>query len=175
MADKNRFFPSISRFVVSPSLLHETLRALQEEGQYSVESMVFWAGHLSHDAATITHLIVPKGPGVFKHPLQIRISDAVVAALFDVLDPPRLVLLAQVHTHLEEAFHSAVDDHFSFDTPGLLSVVVPNGGAGTSSDWERWSFYESLGRGDFTAISPTDLSNRLHMGSQAVKVCEIYG
>src|SRR5207245_10681146 len=125
MGAKDKFFPHISKFVLSPSLLEATIKALQTEGRFKVESILFWAGTVSGGIATVTDVLVPKGPGVFQRPLHIRVDEGIIAALCDVLDPPRLVLLAQVHTHLDEAFHSYTHDHFTFGTPCLLPLVVP--------------------------------------------------
>src|SRR6266404_451103 len=159
MAAKDKFFPHISKFALSPSLLEATVKTLQAEGCFEVESILFWAGAVSGGVATVTDVLVPKGPGVFQHPLHIRVDERIIAALCDVLDPPRLVLLAQVHTHLEEAFHSHTDDHFSFGTPGLLSVVVPNAARDGARRWNEWAFFECLGGSEFRLIE-NDLAER---------------
>jgi hypothetical protein len=175
MAAKDRFFPHISQFVLSATLLEATIKALQAEGRFEVESILFWAGAVSAGIATVTDVLVPKGPGVFQGPLHIRVDEAVIAALCDVLDPPRLVLLAQVHTHLEEAFHSYTDDHFSFGTRGLLSVVVPNAARDGAARWNEWAFLECLGGSEFRLIENEELARRLSIESHDVRIHEIHG
>jgi hypothetical protein len=175
MAAKDKFFPHISKFVLSPSLLEATIKALQAEGRFEVESILFWAGAVSGGIATVTDVLVPKGPGVFQRPLHIRVDEGIIAALCDVLDPPRLVLLAQVHTHLEEAFHSYTDDHFSFGTPGLLSVVVPNAARDGATRWNEWAFLECLGGSEFRLIENEEFAERLSIESHDVRMHEIHG
>jgi len=175
MAAKDKFFPRISRFVLSFPLLEATVKTLQTEGHFEVESILFWAGTVSGGIATVTDILVPKGPGVFQHPLYIRVDDRIIAALCDVLDPPRLVLLAQVHTHLEEAFHSPTDDHFSLGTPGLLSVVVPNAAQDRVARWDEWAFFECLGGSGFRVIKNGELIERFSIGSHGVGSHEIHG
>ena len=175
MGAKDKFFPKISKFALSPSLLEATTKALQAEGRFEVESILFWAGTVSGGIATVTDVLIPKGPGVFQRPLHIRVNEGIIAALCDVLDPPRLVLLAQVQTHLEEAFHSHTDDHFSFGTPGLLSVVVPNAARDGATRWNEWAFLECLGGSEFRLIENEELAERLRMHSHDVHIHEIYG
>ena len=175
MAAKDKFFPHISKFVLSHSLLEATIKALQDEGRFEVESILFWAGTVSGGIATVTDVLVPKGPGVFQRPLHIRVDERIIAALCDVLDPPRLVLLAQVHTHLEEAFHSYTDDHFSFGTPGLLSVVVPNAARDGATRWNDWAFLECLGGSEFRIIENEEFAERLPLESHVVRIHEIHG
>jgi hypothetical protein len=174
MADTNKFFPQISKFLLSVPLLEATVKILQTEGHFKVESILFWAGTVRKGNATVSHILVPKGPGVFQRPLHIRVDDSIIAALCDVLDPPRLVLLGQVHTHLADAFHSYADDHFSFDTPGLLSVVVPNGARDGAGRWSEWAFFECLGGPEFRPLENEELNRRLTIGTREVEIHEIH-
>ena len=160
MGEINRYFKPIETFALPATLLEETLVALRVEGGFRVESLVFWAGSVYNGKAAVTHVFVPKGEGVFKHPLQVRVHDSVVAALCGELDPPRLVLLGQVHTHLEEAFHSPTDDRFSLDTPGYVSIVIPKFGRDNAGSWHRWAFYECESRGQFREIDAGERARR---------------
>jgi hypothetical protein len=174
MADRNKFFPGISQFILSDPLLEATVKVLQTEGRFKVESILFWAGTVRDGSATVDHILVPKGPGVLQRPLQIRVDDSIIAALCDVLDPPRLVLLGQVHTHIADAFHSYADDHFSFDTPGLLSVVVPRAARDGARQWNKWAFFECLGGPEFRVLENEEMKRRLTIGSHDVTVHEIH-
>jgi hypothetical protein len=174
MAARNKFFPQISKFILSAPLLEASVKILQAEGRFKVESILFWAGTVQEGIATVSHILVPKGPGVFQRPLHIRVDESIIAALCDVLDPPRLVLLGQVHTHLADAFHSYSDDHFSFDTPGLLSAVVPNAGRDGADRWSEWAFFECLGGPEFKPLENEELDRRLTIGSHDVEIHEIH-
>lgn len=160
MAGADKYFSRIERFILPQALLDQTLQSLRAEGMYQVESLVFWAGTIDARTATVTHLLVPKGKGVFQHPLQIRVTEEIMAALFDVLNPPDLILLGQVHTHLGEAFHSHADDRYSLDTPGFLSLVVPFGGRDSVEAWKKWAFYECTGSGRFRPLDAGEITRR---------------
>ncbi len=160
MVKADKYFPLIERFILPQALLDQTLHRLRTEGMYQVESILFWAGTIDAGTATVTHILVPKGKGVFQHPLQIRVSEEIMAALFDILDPPDLILLGQVHTHLGEAFHSHADDRYSPDTPGFLSLVVPFGGRHGVEAWTQWAFYECTGPGRFRPLDAGEITRR---------------
>jgi hypothetical protein len=174
MDGKDKFFPRISRFVLSLPLLDATAKTLQADGRFEVESILFWAGAVTNGVATVTDILVPKGWGLFQRPLHIRVDEGIVAALCDVLDPPRLVLLGQVHTHIDEAFHSYSDDHFSFGTSGLLSIVVPDAARGGAEPWREWAFLECQGGSEFRSIESEERSERFSIGSHAVRTHEIH-
>lgn len=174
MADGSKFFPQISRFVLSGPLIDATVRVLQAEGRFKVESILFWAGTVRDGTATVSDVLVPKGPGVVKRPLQIRVDDRSIAALCDVLDPPRLVLLGQIHTHLGAAFHSYADDHFCFETAGFLSAVVPHAARKAAGEWCTWAFFECLGGPRFRPLTRRELKRRFTVESHNVRVHEIY-
>jgi hypothetical protein len=160
MVEADKYFPRIERFVLPQALLDQSLQRLRAEGMYQVESILFWAGTSDAGIATVTHILVPKGKGVFQHPLQIRVSEEIMAALFDILAPPDLILLGQVHTHLGEAFHSHADDRYSPDTPGFLSLVVPYGGRDGVEAWMQWAFYECIGSGRFRPLDAGEITRR---------------
>lgn len=160
MGGTTRYFPRIETFALPAALLDQTLAALRAEGEFRVESLVFWGGAVADRMAVVTHVFVPKGQGVHKHSLQVRVDESVIAALCGQLDPPRLVLLGQVHTHMGTAFHSQSDDRFSLDTPGYVSIVIPEFARGDASARNQWAFYECEGSGRFRAIQAKERSRR---------------
>src|SRR6266545_2692624 len=163
MDEISNYYPEIKHFILPGNLLAETVAALRTEGGDTVESIVFWAGRVERGEAAVTHLIIPTGDGVFRHPFQVRVDESVIAALCDLLDPPQLVLLGQVHTHLGAAFHSPSDDRFSFDTPGYLSVVVPRCGRSGAAAWLTWGFHECLGSGRFRRLRSAEITRRFRV------------
>jgi hypothetical protein len=160
MDEINNYFSGIRKFILPGRLFDETITRLREEGGFSVESIVFWIGRVDGDGATITKIAVPRGPGVFKHRFQIRVRETLIAAICELLDPPRAVLLGQVHTHMQEAFHSPTDDRYSLDTLGYLSLVVPDFGRGDSSRWQEWAFHECEGSQTFRRLGREEVRER---------------
>jgi hypothetical protein len=154
-------FPIIQAFHLPLNLMDATVAVLREEGGRKVESLVFWAGRVSRHEARVTRILVPRGPGVLKHPFHIQVSDRIIAALCDFIDPPEVVLLGQVHTHKHRAFHSWSDDANSLDTPGYLSVVVPDFARNDASSWETWSFHECIKSRTFRRLSLREVKRRM--------------
>jgi hypothetical protein len=108
-------------------VLAETVRALQNFGRGGNEGLVLWVGRIEGTLATIQGCIVP--------PQQsIRSEDGIGyflarETLFEVnrfLSDKGLRLIAQVHSHPTEAYHSAMDDRYAIvTTEGGFSLVVP--------------------------------------------------
>lgn len=171
MDASNKYFPAIGAYILPASLPEMTVQVLRAEGTFRVESLVFWAGYVNGSTAVVTQIFVPKGDGVFQHRLQHRIDEKIIAAIGELLDPPRLVLLGQVHTHEHDAFHSPADDKFSLDTPGFLSVVLPEFGRGESSDWQRWAFYECVASGTFRELPADEIQKKFRLDGKGQ--CEV--
>jgi hypothetical protein len=159
MAEISSNYPPIEVFVLTNTLLEQTVRSLRADKGDDVENIAFWAGHVASGRAEITHLLVPRGKGVIRAPYFIQVESNTISALCELLDPPRVVILAQIHTHLGRAFHSETDDKFSFDTPGYLSVVIPRCGRGGYSLWHDWSYNICLGNGKFRELSRAEIIN----------------
>ena len=175
MVASSKYFSRIERYFVPDDLFRTTLAALRREGRDLVESTAYWAGSVSGDTATITTIIVPIGPGVRMHRLQVRVSDRLVAAIDAMLDPPYRVLLAQVHTHAGEAFHSAVDDAYGIDTLGFISVVVPDFGRSELAAFPRWSFNECVGAGRYREMGRAEIASRFITSTRTTEVLQVHG
>ena len=152
MAAISKYYVDIKTFVLAGSLLDATVRALRREGEFKVESIVFWTGSARGTVATVSGLLVPQGNGVSKHPLQVRVDERTMAALCTKVDPPERVLLGQVHTHMGKAFHSWADDNFSLGTPGFISIVIPDFARGGVDTWQDWAFFVCRGEGKFDPL-----------------------
>lgn len=150
----------IERFALSRALLQELVSRLREEGRGRTESIAFLGGSISGLGAEITHLFVPRGRGVTLHPLYARVSDRTIAEIAGLVDPPNLVLLGQVHTHKYEAFHSETDDANTLDTPGYLSIVVPEFATNGFEGLDSWAVYECTGSRSFRQIQGAELARR---------------
>ena len=174
MDGTSSLYPQFERYVLAGDLLQQTVSALRDELADEVENIVFWGGRAEGSTARIDRLFVPRGDGILRHACQIRVDESVIAALCDFLDPPNVVLLGQVHTHLEGAFHSPTDDRFSLDTPGFLSVVVPECGRAGADDWLSWAFHVCLGSHRFERLDEANVVKRFHVDSRSqVMVTEV--
>jgi hypothetical protein len=175
MGATRKYFSSIDKYVIPEDLYSRTLAALRRAGRDRTESTVYWAGSVFGATATITTLVVPVGPGVRMHRLQVRVSDQIIAAIDAQMDPPRRVLLAQVHTHAGRAFHSTVDDAFGFDTLGFISIVVPNFGRRGLAALSSWSFNECIGTGRYRELPQSEVTLRFMGSARPTEELEVHG
>lgn len=109
--------------VVPAVVLVASLAALQEAGREGSECVVLWLGKRTADAINVVQVYKPAQVATAD---MFRIPRESIAALFDVLRRGGLLVAAQVHTHPEEAFHSAADDRWAIVRHvGALSLVLP--------------------------------------------------
>ncbi|MCR4403006.1 MAG: hypothetical protein NUW12_09560 [Firmicutes bacterium] len=161
--DIHGYFPLINSYDLPFNLLPETVRVLRDEGAGKTESLVFWAGRVLRDRAELSTIIVPKGSGVQKHPQYVRISDAAMLRVAELLNPPDRVLLAQVHTHRRAAFHSPTDDSYGFRSPGFISIVIGNYAADAVPAIDTWAAWECTDGVRFRELLPAELSARFRV------------
>lgn len=130
---------------------HETLR---EYSSSDVEAMALWAGRFSAQAAfDVLAVQIPA-----QHALRTEFGLAVVIEADELhrlnvwLYQEELKLIAQLHTHPEEAFHSRTDDAIPIVAArGGLSLVVPDFARGPA-DIETYAAYRLSQNNVWTAV-----------------------
>jgi hypothetical protein len=119
---------AVARVLVSQTLAETTQAHLRKAGNSGHEGLVVWSGVQKGDTFHVRTVTSPE-----QNP--IRTSDGVCvvvegAALHRLnvwLHKNGERLIAQVHSHPTEAFHSSMDDDYAVVTaPGSLSLVVPD-------------------------------------------------
>ena len=104
----------------------ETITHLRTCGTDGSEGLVVWSGlQLEANEFTINTAVIPKGL-VFRHYANLRFSDEALETIADEILSRGEKLIAQVHTHPRDAFHSIIDDRYPIiHRQGLLSIVLP--------------------------------------------------
>jgi hypothetical protein len=111
------------RLGVNQAILRATLEALQGPGRSGREAVVLWMGDLGHDVIRVVSVHVP-----VQHATDdmFTIPRASVVSLLEVVGRTGLSVVAQVHTHPNQAFHSAADDRWAIVRhEGAVSIVLP--------------------------------------------------
>jgi hypothetical protein len=160
MAANRQYFPPVDLYELSASLPAQTLRILREEGRGETESLVFWAGRISAPRMEIGTIIVPKGKGVQKHSDFLRLSEEVMFRVAELMDPPGLVLAAQIHTHGMLAFHSHTDDFYGFRSPGFLSIVIANHAESVTASLDTWGIFQCTDGKSFRRLPAHEVRRR---------------
>jgi Prokaryotic homologs of the JAB domain len=125
----------IERVVVPDLVLEETWQALRSFGKRGREGLVLWAGELAEKRAIVRMAVTPAQNAIES---EDGIGYFLTAeTLFEVnlgLAKRKLRLLAQVHSHPGEAYHSSTDDRYAIvTTEGGFSLVVPRFAAGPAA------------------------------------------
>ena len=138
----------------------ETAAYLKRYGARKCEGLAYWAGSVGANGEAVVQALVlvnhkPQGAGVHVTKDEVRNLVRVMAEL-------DLKLLAQVHSHLGDAFHSHGDDeHATSFHEGFVSVVVPRY-AMEDSELFDWTIHEYQG-GKFVKISPNEVRTRFQV------------
>lgn len=121
-------FLDVQAIMVPRSVIDDGQEFLRAAGSTGREGMVLWVGKKEGVTFHVTDLVIPQQRG-------IRTSDGVcvivegteLARLNMALYKNQLQLIAQVHSHPSEAYHSNMDDEYAVATKeGCLSLVVPD-------------------------------------------------
>lgn len=127
---------------VPQHVVQQTLGTLQAFGKMGLEGLVLWLGRIERSRATVIEGFVPKQRSVSSDEGLGYFVDG--ETLFEInrdLAERGLLLIAQVHSHPAEAYHSEADDTYAIVTAdGGLSLVVPHFGV-APADPSRWAVY----------------------------------
>ncbi|MCR5876886.1 Mov34/MPN/PAD-1 family protein [Phenylobacterium sp. J426] len=118
----------VERVVAPRSVIEETQAHLRSAGVMGLEGMALWAGALEDNVFHIRAAIVPQQQGHrTEHGLAVSVPGAELHRINMWLHRNRMRLIAQIHSHPTEAFHSDTDDRYAIATAlGSLSIVVPD-------------------------------------------------
>lgn len=106
---------------IGEGLLAQSLTQLRECGRGREECVVIWVGKPGGEVQRVVHPRHVADRGGY------RIDGAWLNRFWDELADNGERILAQVHTHPRDAFHSKRDDAYPILlTPGLYSLVIPN-------------------------------------------------
>ncbi len=125
---KKTKFNQVSSVLVFDNVIIQTREWLREVGLGRNEAFVLWAGLFSIPEEFVVTTSIFPDQQVLRSPLGIGVyvDGEELFRINKWLFENRLELLAQVHTHPQEAFHSNTDDTFPMVTAaGQFSLVVP--------------------------------------------------
>jgi JAB domain-containing protein similar to deubiquitination enzymes len=119
---------SVARIVVPRTVIDETWKALRAFGNEGCEGFVLWLGHVERGAANIKTALVPTQESIRgEDGVGYFVNSQTLFELNRELHRSGLRLLAQVHSHPTDAYHSLTDDAYAVvTTEGGFSIVVPD-------------------------------------------------
>ncbi len=130
---------SVGGLAVPRAIREETDACLSLSDYKQIEIVVLWSAPAGEKTQRVKKVWLPRqatGPGFFSIPEDelFRINKE----LFSI----KQTLVAQVHTHPSHAFHSETDDEFAtVSHEGAYSIVVPNFGTVSVSDYDNCAYF----------------------------------
>lgn len=123
-----RGFMDLDHVLVPGDLATAAQEHLRRVGRDGLEGFALWAGRASGRVFEVTQMIVPAQTGMrFEEGVCVRVDGAELHRINLHLYEHGLSLIAQIHSHPGEAYHSETDDTFPIATTlGSLSLVVPD-------------------------------------------------
>lgn len=133
-------YPPIDQWVVSQRVLNATLECVRPAGRNGRESGVLWLGTRA-STAQIFAIAFPRGPGVEERPGRWHLSPEVFGSATRWAALRKLCLLGIAHIHPNgiPPRPSSTDEERGVRIPGILEVIIGNGGE--DSDHRDWGWH----------------------------------
>lgn len=145
-------------------LVEDVYQKIQETGADGYERLALCAGMKMGKAFKITHVLYPRQ---YLQKTALGVSFYVdgdeLERIGDWLFENQLSLIAQIHSHPDEAYHSEADDNYAIITKaGGLSIVVPHFG-NSESYFEKSAFYRLYPDTGWIELSKEQILNLLQL------------
>ena len=136
---------------------HAHLRRVGLEG---FEGLALWVGTRDGDAFQVRETVVPRQRGSrTAHGVCVTIDAAELHRLNLWLYETRFTIVAQLHSHPTDAYHSDTDDEFPIATlVGSLSLVVPDFAAAPFA-LRRCATYRLQRDGSWAALAAAEVES----------------
>ncbi|GEM_PF-1173044 len=120
--------PTIDRWVVPRTVLDETRTLLASPGEEGCEAVVLWLGWVASPREARVTLAFPPRQIAYRTEAGLAVEIPVEEWTALALQlPPGAFVLAKVHTHAGEAYHSEVDAANPYlSHEGAVAITVPN-------------------------------------------------
>jgi hypothetical protein len=119
----------VQRVIVPRSAALEVQEFLRKAGRLGCEGFAVWAGRRESDTEfRVTEAVIPdQRPIRTESGIMVVIGPQELRRLNAWLYENNLSVIAQIHSHPTEAYHSEADDHLAIATVvGSFSFVVPD-------------------------------------------------
>ncbi len=135
-------FSNINTIVLDKIHLKKAFNFLRYAGGKGVEGIALFAGYEDSSTFFIKDVIIPKQTGyILEEGLMYAVDGEELHRINVWLYENKMKLIAQIHSHPREAYHSEADNRFPIvDTYGGISIVVPDFAMGEMTIQE-WAIY----------------------------------
>lgn len=154
----------VTRVVVPRDVADAVHAHLRAVGASRREGVGFWAGVVRNGIAYVEAALVPSQvSGNVGDGLAVVISGDELFRMNVWLHQNKMRLIAQVHSHPTDAYHSETDDDYAIIAEtGGLSIVVPDF-ARSPFDVARIAAYRLSGSGRWDALSTQEVRSLIDL------------
>jgi hypothetical protein len=139
----------LRHITVKRTIIEQMLETMREFGSHGWEVLVLWLGKIEPEKgeAHVIHAFTPKQKALTSEDgVGYFVGGETLFQLNRDLSESGLRLIAQVHSHPQEAYHSDADDRYAIVTAeGGLSLVVPSFGRAPAHP-TAWAVYRLHGQ-----------------------------
>lgn len=125
----------IDSIILTQDCLRKAYEFLRYAGSKGVEGICLFAGEIDNTTFIVKETIIPKQKSyILEQGLMYAVDSEELHNLNLWLYENEMQLIAQIHSHPTEAYHSLADDKYPIvDTYGGISIVVPDFATGEIS------------------------------------------
>ena len=154
-----RGFLDLEQIIVPASLAEHANKHLRAVGMAGYEGFALWAGKREDPLFHVTECIIPAQRGMrYEEGVCVRVDADELFRINVHLFRSGLELIAQLHSHPTEAYHSDTDDAFPIaTTAGALSLVIPDFAA-RPFDLTRCAVYRLDPSQGWVALHPREVA-----------------
>lgn len=131
----NHIPPSVANYLLPQRVLDDTWLFLRERGTHEIEAVVLWVGRVidAQHAEVLAAIPPPQIAYSSEDGLAVEVPQDALTELISAL-PDAIHVLARVHSHPGEAYHSPLDDtNMLISHRGAVSIVVPDFARGAAT------------------------------------------
>jgi hypothetical protein len=137
-----------------------TIMHIRRCGLKNEEGFVAWSGVRANSKLVVKRAIVPNESET-NHHNSVRFSDTAIESIADTILSRGELLIAQVHSHPFEAFHSDTDDKYPLlHRKGFLSLVIPYFGKYGFDNFGEFRVFEYIQDNSWTQLTPATIKKR---------------
>jgi hypothetical protein len=149
-----------SKICIPLYVQEQTIAHIRECGSNNEEGFVAWSGVWHNSKLIVKSAIVPID-NYTKHYASMRFSDEIIESVADSILAKGEILIAQVHSHPFEAFHSITDNRYPLiHRRGFYSLVIPYFGKWGFDNFNVFKIFEYLEDNNWIELLPTVIKKR---------------
>lgn len=157
-------FSTVKQINVPRSLIDAMMKFLRERGSLGLEAFSLWAGSMEEEIFHVRANIIPAQTGRKSDKgVSVHVGPAELHRLNVWLFENNMNLIAQIHTHPHEAYHSDTDDAYPIATTvGCISIVIPDFARHCFSAG-RCAIYRLNESQEWSLLDISDVLNLIHL------------